>query len=270
VLQNSQLGKTSTYNKQYDASLLFPISRQENRDAMGVTSKLPFHGVDIWNAYEISWLNSKGKPQIVVGKFHVPAESENITESKSLKLYLNSFNQTKFTSADAVKNLIQADLSRATQSTVTVKLIPPSDFQQQRFNELPGRCIDDIDVSIDIYEHDASLLQTAKHTVEETLHSHLLKSNCLITRQPDWASVMIRYSGNAIDHASLLKYLISFRNHNEFHEPCAERIFTDIMRECTPEKLSVYARFTRRGGIDINPFRSNFENNPTNFRNFRQ
>lgn len=256
----STLGQTTPYCSQYDPSLLFPIPRQEKRDELGIESNsLPFNGLDIWTAFEISWLNSKGKPVVRIAEFAFQASSPNLIESKSFKLYLNSFNGTRFDSEQDVIERMEKDLSEACGEVVVV------DFKKMEghellFGELPGNNLDDLDIEIDNYQVDSSLLVTSDEEVdEETINSHLLKSNCLVTSQPDWGSVVIRYSGNKIDEESLLRYIISFREHNEFHEQCVERIFNDIMKVCRPVKLTVYARYVRRGGLDINPYRSNFE-----------
>ncbi|HEY8607177.1 MAG TPA: NADPH-dependent 7-cyano-7-deazaguanine reductase QueF [Noviherbaspirillum sp.] len=270
----SPLGKPTAYQAEYTPSLLFPIGRQQKRDEIGVSGTLPFFGMDIWNAYELSWLNMRGKPQVAVASFMVPADSPNIIESKSLKLYLNSFNQTRVASPEALADMLRADLSDGFGSGVNVKLTLPDAFGTLQMGELDGLLLDRLDIEVDAYTPDAGLLQ-ARHDespVEETLVSHLLKSNCLVTGQPDWGSVQIRYVGAPIDQESLLRYLIGFRNHNEFHEQCVERIFMDILRRCRPQKLAVYARYTRRGGLDINPWRSNFTTGqrPSNARNARQ
>lgn len=269
-LSKAPLGKKSSYIDQYDAQLLFAIARQAKRDEIGISTSCPFSGQDIWNAYELSWLNPKGKPVVATAVITVPCETPNICESKSLKLYLNSFNQTAFNSIEQVRQTLIADLSATTGGDVCVELILPQQFCQQHIQELPGDCLDDLDIDIHQYKIDANLLQTSDINVTETLKSHLLKSNCLITSQPDWASIMIQYTGKKIDRASLLKYIISFRQHNEFHEQCVERIFMDIMHHCQPTKLTVYARYLRRGGIDINPWRSNVETDLNNGRNYRQ
>ncbi|RZI43526.1 NADPH-dependent 7-cyano-7-deazaguanine reductase QueF [Herbaspirillum sp. HC18] len=270
----SPLGKPSTYQSVYDASLLFPISREQKRQEIGIGGTLPFFGVDIWNAYELSWLNLRGKPQVAIATITVPADSPNIIESKSFKLYLNSFNQTRLASPAAVTDLLRSDLSDGFGAAVQVKLTLPDAFASQEMGELEGLLLDRLDIEVGDYTPNPSLLK-ANHEeamVEETLVSHLLKSNCLVTGQPDWGSVQIRYVGAQIDQESLLQYLIGFRNHNEFHEQCVERIFMDVMRQCRPQKLSVYARYTRRGGLDINPWRSNFTTGqrPSNMRNARQ
>lgn len=269
----SPLGKSSAYQTQYAPELLFPIPRQQKRDELNLTGTLPFFGVDIWNAYELSWLNTRGKPQVAIASITAPADSPNIVESKSFKLYLNSFNQTRLESSDALLALLRQDLGAAFGAPVHIVLTSPDAFQGTKIGELDGLLLDRLDVEIDQYTPTPALLTAATHEapVEETLVSHLLKSNCLVTGQPDWASVQIHYVGPQIDQAGLLKYLIGFREHNEFHEQCVERIFVDILRQCAPNKLAVYARYTRRGGLDINPWRSNFSSAPPrNLRTARQ
>lgn len=271
---DSPLGKPVIYRSEYDASLLFTIARADKRAELGLSGTLPFFGIDIWNAYEVSWLNLRGRPQIAIASVTVPADSPNIIESKSFKLYLNSLNQTRLAGPEALLELLRADLSVGFGTPVQVTLTTPEAFGQMRMAELDGLLLDRLDIEVDRYSPDASLLKAnaEEPPVEETLVSHLLKSNCLITGQPDWASVQIRYVGAPIDQEGLLKYLIGFRNHNEFHEQCVERIFVDLLRSCKPQKLAVYARYTRRGGLDINPWRSNFTTGlrPSNLRNARQ
>ena len=269
----SPLGKTSAYQTQYAPELLFPIPRQQKRDELAIAGTLPFFGVDIWNAYELSWLNMRGKPQVAMATITVPADSPNIIESKSFKLYLNSFNQTKLANTDALLALLREDLTSAAGAPVQVSLVLPEHFERLKMGELDGLLLDRLDIEVDAYRPAPELL-SANHEdapVEETLLSHLLKSNCLVTGQPDWASVQIHYVGPQIDQEGLLRYLIGFREHNEFHEQCVERIFVDVLRQCQPHKLAVYARYTRRGGLDINPWRSNFTSGqPLNLRNARQ
>jgi 7-cyano-7-deazaguanine reductase len=270
----SPLGKPTTYQAEYAPSLLFPIARQQKREEIGISGTLPFFGVDLWNAYELSWLNARGKPQVAIATFTVPADSPNIIESKSFKLYLNSFNQTRLASPEALADLLRTDLSDGFGAPIQVKLTMPDAFSSLHMGELEGLLLDRLDIEVDEYTPNPARLK-ANHdeaTVEESLVSHLLKSNCLVTGQPDWASVQIRYAGAQIDQEGLLQYLIGFRNHNEFHEQCVERIFMDILRQCRPQKLAVYARYTRRGGLDINPWRSNFTTGqrPPNLRNARQ
>ncbi|BBN80974.1 NADPH-dependent 7-cyano-7-deazaguanine reductase [Pseudoalteromonas sp. A25] len=261
-LKASALGKTTQYASQYDASLLHPIARKLNRDQISVDeSALPFKGEDTWTGYELSWLNKKGKPQVAVASFVFPCQSTHIIESKSFKLYLNSFNQSHFESEEAVREILQKDLSQAANTQVNVTLYKPNDFACLPFTDMPGLCIDELDIEVDVYSPQDNLLKgKGQDQVSETLHSHLLKSNCLITSQPDWASIVISYTGRQVCHDSLLRYLISFRSHNEFHEQCVERIYCDLMNTFGFEKLEVYARYTRRGGLDINPYRSSEQN----------
>ncbi|MES2296238.1 MAG: NADPH-dependent 7-cyano-7-deazaguanine reductase QueF [Pseudomonadota bacterium] len=270
----SPLGKTAAYITEYAPHLLFPIPRQGKRDELQVQAgALPFFGVDIWNAYELSWLNLRGKPQVAIACITVPADSPNIIESKSFKLYLNSFNQTRLADGDALLALLRADLSAGFGAPVHIKLTLQEDFGKVHMGELDGLLLDRLDIEVDRYAPAPELLATVADPtpVEETLVSHLLKSNCLVTGQPDWASVQIHYVGPQILQEGLLKYLIGFREHNEFHEQCVERIFVDILRQCAPQRLAVYARYTRRGGLDINPWRSNFSGpRPANLRNARQ
>ncbi|WP_312203079.1 NADPH-dependent 7-cyano-7-deazaguanine reductase QueF [Kosakonia cowanii] len=273
ALSGLTLGKTTDYRDTYDASLLQGVPRSLNRDPLGLKAdNLPFHGADIWTLYELSWLNANGLPQVAVGQVELDYASLNLVESKSFKLYLNSFNQTRFASWDEVRSTLQRDLSACAQGAVSVTLYRVDELEGQPVAHFTGLCIDDQDIAIDNYEFDAALLTDAAHgeVVEETLVSHLLKSNCLITHQPDWGSVQIQYRGAQIDREKLLRYLVSFRHHNEFHEQCVERIFTDIQRFCQPESLSVYARYTRRGGLDINPWRSNTDFVPATGRLARQ
>lgn len=270
TLLQAPLGKKSAYITQYDPTLLFPIPRAANRAQINITNILPFHGIDTWTAYEVSWLNPQGKPIVAIADFIIPCESPRLVESKSFKLYLNSFNQTIFASAETVKKQISEDLSKATGSEVIVKLFPLDKYPIATLTNWPGICLDSLDITTNIYEVNPEFLNCEKNVTSETVYSHLLKSNCSVTGQPDWGSVLIRYEGRKINHEDLLKYIISFRNHQEFHEPCIERIYVDIMRQCHPDKLTVYGRYTRRGGLDINPFRSNFEQAPAFERLNRQ
>ena len=267
---NLTLGQKVDYIEQYTPELLQGVPRSLSREQIGVSQPLPFGGVDIWNGYELSWLNPKGKPQVAILQCQVPIDSQNLIESKSFKLYLNSFNQSVFGSADEVARHLSKDLSACAQAPVKVQLFSAGQFGALQLGELDGTVIDELDIEINAYEPSPELLTTGDQQVSETLVSHLLKSNCLITSQPDWASVQIHYEGAAIDHAGLLAYLISFRRHNEFHEQCIERIFCDLMNRCKPHKLAVYARYTRRGGLDINPLRANFDFNISNNRLARQ
>ena len=273
ALSGLTLGKSTEYRDIYDASLLQPVPRSLNRDPLGIRAdSLPFHGGDIWTLYELSWLNAKGLPQVAVGQVELSDTSVNLVESKSFKLYLNSFNQTRFDSWDKVRDTLERDLRACAQGDVSVVLYRLNEIEGQPVARFHGTCIDDQDLAIDSYAFSADHLADAAgdEVVEETLVSHLLKSNCLITHQPDWGSVQIQYRGPRIDREKLLRYLVSFRHHNEFHEQCVERIFSDIQRFCRPETLSVYARYTRRGGLDINPWRSNTEFTPATGRLVRQ
>ncbi|EEW78370.1 NADPH-dependent 7-cyano-7-deazaguanine reductase QueF [Haemophilus influenzae] len=272
-LKSLKLGQKTEYASQYDRTLLQPVPRALNRDGLGITQKQPFTiGADIWTAYEISWLNEKGLPQVAIADIYLDYQSQNLIESKSFKLYLNSFNQSKFADFNAVQQTMQGDLSECAQGDVKVRLNPVAVYDSQKIDHLQGDCIDEQDIEITSYEFNADWLKdcVSDEIVEEKLVSHLLKSNCLITNQPDWGTLHIHYVGNKIDHEKLLRYVVSFRQHNEFHEQCVERIFCDLMHYAKPEKLTVYARYTRRGGLDINPFRSNFENLPKNLRLARQ
>ena len=272
-LKSLKLGQKTEYASQYDRTLLQPVPRALNRDGLGITQNQPFTiGADIWTAYEISWLNEKGLPQVAIADIYLDYQSQNLIESKSFKLYLNSFNQSKFADFNAVQQTMQRDLSECAQGDVKVRLNPVAVYDSQKIDHLQGDCIDEQDIEITSYEFNADWLKdcVSDEIVEEKLVSHLLKSNCLITNQPDWGTLHIHYVGKKIDHEKLLRYVVSFRQHNEFHEQCVERIFCDLMYYAKPEKLTVYARYTRRGGLDINPFRSNFENLPENLRLARQ
>ncbi|WP_301098068.1 NADPH-dependent 7-cyano-7-deazaguanine reductase QueF [Otariodibacter sp.] len=268
-----KLGQSTEYATSYNPQLLQGVPRQLNRDQLGITEQQPFAvGVDLWTAYEISWLNSKGVPQVAIADIFIDYTSKNLIESKSFKLYLNSFNQTKFASFEDVQSTMQVDLSHCAEGKVEVILKRLDQYSSEQIAHFSGKCIDSQDIEITHYEFDRNILTncTNDSIVEETLVSHLLKSNCLITQQPDWGSVQIHYVGKQIDQEKLLRYLVSFRQHNEFHEQCVERIFCDLMEFAQPEKLTVYARYTRRGGLDINPFRSNFEQLQNNVRLARQ
>lgn len=272
-LKSLKLGQKTEYASQYDRTLLQPVPRALNRDGLGITQNQPFTiGADIWTAYEISWLNEKGLPQVAIADIYLDYQSQNLIESKSFKLYLNSFNQSKFADFNAVQQTMQRDLSECAQGDVKVRLNPVTVYDSQKIDHLQGDCIDEQDIEITSYEFNADWLKNcvSDEIIEEKLVSHLLKSNCLITNQPDWGTLHIHYIGKKINHEKLLRYVVSFRQHNEFHEQCVERIFCDLMHYAKPEKLTVYARYTRRGGLDINPFRSNFENLPENLRLARQ
>lgn len=272
-IENSSLGKAVSYGGQYDASVLYPIPRAEKRHEIGIGEVLPFAGVDIWNAYEFSWLDARGKPKVALIEFRIPVTSPNIIESKSFKLYLNSYMQTRFADSEILRQQIARDLSRAAGANVSVMLVTVNAVASAEIEVLEGTLIDDLPIDIENYgPPNAKYLSADPGIVtDEVLVSHLLKSNCPVTGQPDWASVQIAYRGPRLDRDGLLRYLISYREHNEFHEQCVERIFVDILRECSPQRLSVYARYTRRGGLDINPFRASPGlPNPGNPRTARQ
>ena len=269
------LGKKTDYSSEYNSDLLQAVPRKLNRDDLALKDNcLPFIGEDIWYGYELSWLNSKGKPVVAVAEFRFPCTSPNLVESKSFKLYLNSFNQTKFSSWQHVQEALIKDLSLTSGETAKVQLFNVDQCPALQLTSINATCIDDLDVNITSYNYDKTLLsglQSVKEsTVEEHIVSHLLKSNCLITNQPDWASIYITYKGAKIHYEKLLKYIISFRQHNEFHEQCVERIFTDLNHYGHFDELTVFARYTRRGGLDINPFRSSTEQNAPSLRTLRQ
>lgn len=259
ALQDLALGKTTEYKCHYDKSLLQGVPRSLNRSELALNEQqLPFYGEDLWNIYELSWLNSKGKPVVASGIVKVPFDSEFLIESKSFKLYLNSFNQSHFESTQAVQQRLSEDLSACANKQVAVTLHTDLNQFPDQLGAFNGECIDSLDIEISEYQLNPSLLEniSSGETVTETLNSHLLKSNCLITSQPDWASIEIVYTGQRLDREKLLRYLISFRQHNEFHEQCVERIYCDLMKYGKLSSLTVYARYTRRGGLDINPLRS--------------
>lgn len=273
ALDHSPLGQASLYVDQYDKSLLFPIARSLNRDLLSSDTARPRNGVDIWTAYELSWLNTRGKPQVATATFSIPANTPHLIESKSFKLYLNSFNQTRYADADALAAVMTKDLSQAAGAAINVTIHAPSSFENVSVRELQGIDLDAQDIDIDAYLPDANLLalDATGKSCSEVLVSRLLKSNCPVTGQPDWGSIQISYSGRALDRAQLLRYIVSFRQHAGFHEHCVETIFDDIMRVCAPTSLTVYARYTRRGGLDINPWRSSTSDAaPTNVRTARQ
>ena len=271
--EHSPLGKSSEYIATYTPSLLFPIPRAAKWAELGLTAEtLPYKGVDFWNCFELSWLLPSGKPVVAIGEFAIPADSPNIIESKSFKLYLNSLNQTPFADTASLEAILRQDLSAAAGKAVGVRIRSLKDVEREGIVALPGTCIDDLDISVDSYAHPRpELLRCdASRIVEQSLHSHLLKSNCPVTSQPDWGSVAVEYRGAALDPASLLAYIVSFRQHSDFHEQCVERIFLDLQRLLNPEKLTVYARYVRRGGLDINPYRSTEDVQLPNQRLVRQ
>lgn len=271
--EHSPLGKSSQYVSTYAPELLFPISRTTKWAELGLTAQtLPYQGVDIWNCYELSWLTASGKPVVAIGEFAIPAQSPNIIESKSFKLYLNSLNQTAFDSAEAVRAVMERDLSAAAGAPVGVRVRSLDEVAGEGVATLEGTCIDDLDLAVDSYDHPRPELLRCDDTrrVDEVLYSHLLKSNCPVTGQPDWGTLVVEYSGPALDAASLLAYVVSFRQHQDFHEQCVERIYLDLQRLLQPAHLTVYARYVRRGGLDINPYRSSAAVQPDNRRLVRQ
>jgi 7-cyano-7-deazaguanine reductase len=252
-----ELGKQSKYDMHYNPDKLFAIPRKLKRDEIAIPAALPFSGFDIWNHYEVSWLNEKGKPIVAIAKITYSCESPCLIESKSMKLYFNSFNNTQFKNVQAVEATAKADLKKRVGAEVNVEIIPLNELSDEMISvKFDGICLDNLNVECSHYTVESTYLSVENEFVNENLYSDLLKSNCLVTHQPDWASVQIIYSGKKINHEGLLKYIVSYRNHEELHEQCIERIFMDILRHCSPEKLSVYGRFTRRGGLDINPYRT--------------
>ena len=255
--EKSELGKQAQYDSHYNPDKLFPMPRKAKRDEIGVTGQLPFFGFDIWNHYEVSWLNEKGKPIAAIAEIIYSCESPNIIESKSMKLYFNSFNNSKFKDTHAVEEIAKKDIQERLGSSVTVKIIPVSQFKEEKLlSKLEGISIDDLDIECSVYHTKPDFLQTENEIVEEILYTDLLKSNCLVTNQPDWCSIQITYKGKKINREGLLRYIVSFRNDNEFHEQCIEKIFIHILQKCQPQELTVYGRSTRRGGLDINSYRS--------------
>jgi 7-cyano-7-deazaguanine reductase len=255
---DSSLGKPVVYRDQHDPSLLFPIARAGNRATIGIGEDLPFIGVDVWNAYELSWLDGRGRPRVALAEFRVPANSPHLIESKSFKLYLNSFMQSRIADTETLRNHLVQDLGAVAGAPISVVLTAAASAHAAHIEQLVGDVIDDMPIEIDCYgPPNPDLLDCdPERIVDETLVSHLLKSNCPVTGQPDWASLQISYRGARIERDGLLRYIVSYRQHSDFHEACVERIFMDLLRECAPSKLAVYARYTRRGGLDINPFRA--------------
>ena len=270
--QKTVLGKHTECPEQYAPSVLTPISRCTGRGKLGIDNELPFRGADIWNAWELSWLNPKGKPKVAIGTIEIPCDSVNIIESKSFKLYLNSLNQTAFTSEAEVVALIRRDLSAVAEGDVKVRICPAGTWQTEPSPWADAICLDALDLACSVYTPDPGLLCSDNNAAEvsEKLCSHLLKSNCPVTGQPDWATLYIQYTGKPIDHSGLLRYIVSMRGHQDFHEHCTESIFIALMQRCQPRQLAVYARYTRRGGLDINPFRANFNLAPGNTKLPRQ
>ena len=270
-MSKNRLGQDSAYPESYAPELLHGMARADSRIRFLQGDKLPFHGEDIWNAWELTWLDAGGKPMVATAEIRVPADSTRLIESKSLKLYLNSLAMTRFDSSDAVADLLAGDLGAVADVPVTVSITLVGDTRRQAVRHLPGACIDEFDSDFSFERVDPSFLRVTEGlTRSEELHSHVLRSNCPVTKQPDMGSILIRYRGRPIDRSSLLQYLVSYRSHNDFHEACVERMFMDIREACETEQLTVYARYNRRGGLDINPFRSDFETRAVNLRLWRQ
>jgi 7-cyano-7-deazaguanine reductase len=269
--QKNPLGQATTYPDKYSPDLLYAIARIDQRSALGIESNPPFSGIDIWNAWDLTWLDNAGKPVAATAEIRIPADSVNLVESKSLKLYLGSFAMSRFGSASDLAAAVKRDLATCTGADAYVVIRPPTSSDAGLVSRLPGDCIDGLAATCNDYEVNADLLSADEQTlVAEDLHSDLLRSLCPVTGQPDIGSVMISYRGPRIDRRSLLRYIVSYRQHQDFHEACAERMFMDIRERCGAEQLTVYARYQRRGGIDINPFRSNFETLTRNARLWRQ
>lgn len=265
------LGKTTSYPDRYAPDVLCRIERADNRGRIGLGAALPFSGVDIWNAWELTWLGPGDQPQTAAAEIRIPAESPGIVESKSMKLYLGSFAMSGYPSADSVREVIAADLGACVGADVTVRVEPLHTAGARGVQQLPGESLDRMDVPCSAWEVDAGLLAAEPgDVVSEELHTDALRSLCPVTGQPDLGSVLIRYRGPRIDRAALLRYVVSYRCHQDFHENCVERMFIDIAERCAPQALTVHARYQRRGGIDINPFRSNFEDDADNLRLWRQ
>jgi len=273
MAEDIPLGRAIPFPEQYSPELLFEVSREEQRQRLGLGADLPFHGTDVWNAWELSWLDHDGKPRCAAAEIRVPADSANIIESKSLKLYLNCFAMTHYATQDDVRETIEQDLSDCAGADVEVVLQGSGDAESTRIVRPPGDSLDAARIKCEFQgaEPDAALLQAdPADTVAEELHSDLLRSLCPVTSQPDLGSVLVSYTGPRIDREGLLRYIVSYRQHEDFHESCVEKMFIDILARCRPEQLTVYARYNRRGGIDINPFRTNFEDEATNIRLWRQ
>jgi len=254
--QGMLLGRQTPVIDSYAPHLLYPIPRAGGREHIGCSQSQPFTGSDLWHAYEISWLDSQGTPVVRVGRVTVPASSANMVESKSFKLYLNSLNNTVFDSDATVATVIRGDIARVVGAEVKLELLAVEDASLAGV-ALSGNCLDSLAVTAPVGEPCADMLELQAGTiVEERLYTHLLRSLCPVTGQPDWASVWLHYRGTALQHESLLRYIIAYRRHQEFHEQCVERMFCDIHRRIEPQFLHIQAFYTRRGGLDINPFRS--------------
>lgn len=270
-INKSLLGQSTDYIDTYTPSLLYPVPRGEARAAIGLEAPLPFRGGDLWHAYELSWLDARGKPVAAVADFSLSCDTQNIIESKSFKLYLNSFSNTRFASREEVKETLEKDLTGCAGGEVKARVLSLGEAEQMPHMALEGTCLDDIELEIDQYEYAPELLHVdTGGERSHVLYTHLLRSRCPVTGQPDWATLVVRYRGRPINEQGLLRYVVALRNHQGFHEQIIERVFMDIMARCAPAALTVYGRFTRRGGLDINPFRSNFESLPPSLRTVRQ
>lgn len=258
VMSEIPLGKQTQYPESYDPGLLFPVSRASNRSGIGITEGLPFGGFDHWRAYEMSWLSENGMPVVATADILVPCDSPFLIESKSMKLYFNSLNQHRFTSDEKVAVCIADDLSAAAGAPVSVQLHRlGSEDSSHTIEPTQVQLLDNIVIADPIFTPDASLLICNKAVkAGGTFVSHLFRSNCPITAQPDWGSIFVTYEGPEIDRESLLRYIVSYRQHEGFHEHCVEQIFQDLVRHCAPTSLNVSINFLRRGGLEINPVRS--------------
>ena len=271
ALRDAPLGRPAGHPDRYAPSLLYAVPRQPQRAALGLAARLPFTGVDVWTAYELTWLDAMGKPQVALATLEIPAESPSLVESKSMKLYLGSFAQTNFAGMTEVSAAIERDVSAVTGAKVGVTLRGPAAFDAQTIRELAGESLDSLTVPCDTYDVEPGFLEAGGERVEETVTTRLFRSVCPVTSQPDIASVQVAYRGPRLDREGLLRYLVSYRCHAGFHEHCVERIYVDVAARCGCEQLSVLARFTRRGGLDINPFRTNAgATAPANVRTARQ
>lgn len=268
---NAPLGKKVSYTSHYDASLLCPIPREQSRNAAGISSSTAqWCGEDIWNLYELSWLSPSGRPEVAIAEVRIPCDSPFLIESKSMKLYCNSLNMTSFDSIVAVGQTMKKDLGKAAQADVSVQMIRAENFATLNLDEPTGISLDDQDITDFSYKINPALITHGEEHIHERLFSRLFRSCCPVTGQPDWATIRISYEGKVISRSNLLRYLVSYREHTGFHEACVEKIFLDILEYCTPAKLKVSARFTRRGGIDINPVRSTHTGHWENVREARQ
>ena len=258
------LGQSTSYPKTYAPDMLYPIPRALGRANLALPADALSIGMDWWQVFEMSWLNSHGISQVAMARLAIPAPSDYIIESKSLKLYFNSLNFTEFDNQQAVKATVEKDLSACLKTDVTLEIFEINIANSLAISAPQGECIDnaldnsDKKIAI-VSDVDPSSLTVAHHGASDSqlqiLHSHLLRSNCPVTNQPDWGTLEIQIDSQPIDRAGLLEYILSFRQHNGFHEQCVEQIFSDLTQVFVPKTLMVRAWYTRRGGIDINPCR---------------